>query len=158
MVIFLSVSLCTLNFFLIPQKTNISKIQLSNEETEMFKKLFGIEKPSYLSVLQCVHNQDKTTTYFAIKAVISTPNINKLIDDISNANSSIYDYKYNRTPISDDFAQALPWWNIESGRHISSHNIQLNNYEQGSAAITIVRSHGYNYVYMWYTNPALIAK
>ena len=157
-VVLMSVALCALTSFIHSRKNNLSETQLSSEEIEMFKKCFGIEKPSYLSVLQCVSNQDKTTTYFAVKAVISTPNINTLINEIRNSNSTIYGYKHNRTPVADDFAQALSWWNIESGRHILSYNIQLDDHNQGSAAVTIVRDNGYNYVYMWYTNPALIAK
>lgn len=150
--------LFALTSFVRSKNINVSETQLSREETEIFKKCFGIEKPSYLSVLQCVYDQGATTTYFAVKAVVSAQDINILIDEISNSNSTVYDYKHTRTPLADDFAQTLHWWNIESGRHILSYNIQIDDQEQGSAAITIVQENGCNYVYMWYTDPALISK
>ena len=136
-----------------------SEITLTVEESETFKRYFGIEKPDYLSVIECAEGQNETDSYFAVKAVILNKNTDNLISEISDTKGAeLYEHKFTRTPVVVDFDQDLTWWNIEEGRRVVSYHLTLDDHESGSAAVTVVRIDGVNYVYMWYVDPAQIRK
>ena len=136
-----------------------SEITLSNEESDAFKAYFGIDKPDYLSVLECAEGKSESDSYIAVKAVILRKNIDTLISEMGEANGSeLYQNNFRREPIEVSFDNNIDWWNIEEGRHIASYTLYLDSHKNGASAITVVRVGGVNYVYMWYADPAMIAK
>ena len=137
----------------------LSKITFSNEETEMFKGCFGIAPPNYLSVLEFSEFHNEKNSYFAIKAAIPQKNIDSLITEIKESRGvELYQYEFTRTPVLAEFDQDMTWFNIYEGKLIASYLILCDDQLNGAAAITIIKIDGIHYVYMWYTNPALISK
>ena len=137
----------------------LSKITFSNEETEMFKFCFEIAPPNYLSVLECSEFHNEKNSYFAIKAAIPQKSIDSLITEIKESQGvELYQYEFTRTPVLVKFDQDITWFNIYEGKHIASYLILCDDQLNGAAAITIIKIDGIHYVYMWYTDPALISK
>jgi len=136
-----------------------SEITLSDEESKKFNSYFGIEKPEYLTVLACAEKSKENESYFAVKAVILDKNIDDLITEIGATEGvELYEHKFTRTPVMVDFDQGLPWWSINEGRLVLSYHLKYDSHISGSSAITIVRVDGINYVYLWYTDPAMVSK
>ena len=137
-----------------------SEIELNKKEQEMFTTLFGITPPKYLSILECAKKETDSETCFAVKAAVSRTEANSLINSLKkHTGIELYEYEWIRTPVWDDFGGTFSWWNIHEGKHIASYALYLDSHDpSGASAITIVRSGGVYYVYMWYANPAQIAK
>lgn len=138
-----------------------SAIELSDEETMIFKTYYGIDIPDYLYITDRSFdfNLDESEGYFAIKAVISNKDVRVLINKISNDKSlEVYKHSFARRPVVDYFEENLSWWDIDSGKCIASYNVHFDNNIGGSGAMTITKVDGINYVYLWYTYPAQITK
>ena len=110
-----------------------------------------------VAVGKSFHNEKNS--YFAVKAAISKKNRDSLITEIKEScGVELYQYEFTRTPVFVEFDQDITWFDIYEGKLIASYLICCDDQLNGASAITIIKIKGSHYVYMWYTNPALISK
>lgn len=141
------------------EKLRESAQTLTVEESTMFQTYFGIEKPESLLILNCAYRNQDNETFYAVKAVVSNHDFKAIINQIKKIEGAeIYEHKFSRRSVLDEFSDELLWWDIDSGRMIKSYHIVLNSHKGGSVALTVTKNDGIYYVYIWYTDPAWVSK